>query len=92
MFTGAPLGIGILITGVVTLVYRTVGGLWADALTDFGRFVIQNVAALSMVIIALDQVGGAFLSRRPTPTAFEQLRAELRPDLTAPGPAAIALP
>ncbi|WP_194859067.1 AAA family ATPase [Streptomyces sp. SUK 48] len=34
----------------------------------------------------------AFLSRRPTPTAFEQLRAELRPDLTAPGPAAIALP
>ncbi|MFC7862645.1 chloramphenicol phosphotransferase CPT family protein [Streptomyces murinus] len=33
----------------------------------------------------------AFLPRRPTPTAFEQLRAKLRPDLTAPGPEAVRL-
>ncbi|UWW92684.1 AAA family ATPase [Streptomyces murinus] len=33
----------------------------------------------------------AFLPRRPTPTAFEQLRAKLRPDLTAPGPEAVGL-
>ncbi|MGM9332760.1 chloramphenicol phosphotransferase CPT family protein [Streptomyces murinus] len=32
-----------------------------------------------------------FLPRRPTPTAFEQLRAKLRPDLTAPGPEAVGL-
>ncbi|WP_206306448.1 chloramphenicol phosphotransferase CPT family protein [Streptomyces malaysiense] len=30
----------------------------------------------------------AFLPRRPTPTAFEQLRAKLRPDLTTPAPEA----
>ncbi|MGV9358067.1 sodium:solute symporter family protein [Streptomyces misionensis] len=58
VFTGVSLNIGILITGVVTLVYCTVGGLWADALTDFGQFVIQGVAALSMVIVTLDHVGG----------------------------------
>ncbi|MFJ8094872.1 sodium:solute symporter family protein [Streptomyces griseofuscus] len=58
VFTGVSLDIGILITGVVTLVYCTVGGLWADALTDFGQFIIQGVAALSMVIITLHHVGG----------------------------------
>ena len=33
----------------------------------------------------------AFLPRCPAPTAFEQLRAKLRPDLTAPGPEAVRL-
>jgi SSS family solute:Na+ symporter len=43
---------------VVTLLYCTVGGLWADALTDFGQFVIQGVAALSMIWVVLDRLGG----------------------------------
>jgi chloramphenicol 3-O phosphotransferase len=33
----------------------------------------------------------AFLPQRPTPTAFEQLRTTLRPDLAAPGKEAVAL-
>ncbi len=40
-FAGVPIVWGILITGAVTLVYITAGGLWADVLTDFGQFIIQ---------------------------------------------------
>ena len=49
---------GILITGAVTLVYCTVGGLWADALTDFGQFVIQAIAAIVMIVVVLGKLGG----------------------------------
>ncbi|MEU1351371.1 sodium:solute symporter family protein [Streptomyces sp. NPDC005776] len=57
VFTGMSMTAGILITGVVTLLYCTVGGLWADALTDFGQFVIQGFAALAMVWVVLDRLG-----------------------------------
>ncbi|MFB6778800.1 sodium:solute symporter family protein [Streptomyces sp. NPDC056352] len=57
VFTGMPMTTGILITGVVTLLYCTVGGLWADALTDFGQFVIQGIAALAMVWVVVDRLG-----------------------------------
>jgi Na+/proline symporter len=58
VFTGMSMAHGILLTGTVTLLYCTVGGLWADALTEFGQFVIQGVAALSMMGIVLDRLGG----------------------------------
>ncbi|NUS11471.1 MAG: Na+:solute symporter [Streptomyces sp.] len=58
VFTGMSMTRGILLTGVVTLLYCTVGGLWADALTDFGQFVIQGVAALAMIWVVLDRLGG----------------------------------
>ncbi|MER5479602.1 sodium:solute symporter family protein [Streptomyces sp. NPDC002734] len=58
VFTGLSLPVGILVTGLVTLVYCTVGGLWADALTDFGQFVIQGIAALTMLWVVIDQIGG----------------------------------
>lgn len=57
VFTGMSMTVGILITGVVTLLYCTVGGLWADALTDFGQFIIQGFAALAMVWVVLDRLG-----------------------------------
>ncbi|MEW9528633.1 sodium:solute symporter family protein [Microbispora sp. NPDC049125] len=57
-FTGLSLNQGILLTGVVTAVYCTVGGLWADALTDFGQFVIQLVAGLVMLGAVLAKLGG----------------------------------
>ncbi|MEU9093589.1 sodium:solute symporter family protein [Streptomyces sp. NPDC087901] len=57
VFTGMSMTAGILITGVVTLLYCTVGGLWADALTDFGQFIIQGFAALAMVWVVLDRLG-----------------------------------
>lgn len=60
VFAGVPLALGILIVGGVTLVYSTVGGLWADALTDFGQFVIQLVAGLAMFVITAAKVGTVF--------------------------------
>ncbi|GAA1016878.1 sodium-coupled permease [Acrocarpospora pleiomorpha] len=57
-FAGIPIGWGILITGVVTMVYITAGGLWADVLTDFGQFVIQGVAGIAMFLAVLSHLGG----------------------------------
>ncbi|WP_377269845.1 sodium:solute symporter family protein [Peterkaempfera sp. SMS 1(5)a] len=58
VFTGLSLNQGILITGAVTAVYCTVGGLWADALTDFGQFVIQLLAGVVMFVAVLGKIGG----------------------------------
>jgi Na+/proline symporter len=58
VFAGLDYNLGILITGAVTLVYCTIGGLWADALTDFGQFVIQGIAAIVMIVVVLGKLGG----------------------------------
>jgi SSS family solute:Na+ symporter len=58
VFTGVPLTIGILLTGGVTLAYSTIGGLWADALTDMGQFVIQFVAGIVMFLAVLAALDG----------------------------------
>ncbi|SDS67133.1 sodium:solute symporter family protein [Actinoplanes derwentensis] len=57
-FAGVPILWGILLTGAVTLVYITAGGLWADVLTDFGQFVIQGVAGIAMFVAFLAHLGG----------------------------------
>ncbi|MFD9893046.1 sodium:solute symporter family protein [Amycolatopsis sp. NPDC059027] len=58
VFAGVDYNLGILITGVVTLFYCTVGGLWADALTELGQFVIQAIAAIVMIVVVLGKLGG----------------------------------
>ncbi|SHL94652.1 sodium:solute symporter family protein [Actinacidiphila paucisporea] len=58
VFTGVTLTQGIVITGAITAVYCTVGGLWADALTELGQFAIQLVAGLAMLVAALNKIGG----------------------------------
>ncbi|SEN08659.1 sodium:solute symporter family protein [Actinacidiphila rubida] len=58
VFTGVTITQGIVITGAITAVYCTVGGLWADALTELGQFAIQLVAGLAMLIAALAKLGG----------------------------------
>lgn len=58
IFAGVSLPVGILLVGGVTLVYSTIGGLWADALTDFGQFVIQFVAAIALLIATMAKLGG----------------------------------
>ncbi|KAF4406231.1 MULTISPECIES: sodium:solute symporter family protein [Streptomyces] len=57
-FAGVPLTLGIIITGTVTMAYCTAGGLWADALTDFGQFIIQGLAAIVMIWAVLAELGG----------------------------------
>jgi Na+/proline symporter len=61
VFTGISLNQGILITGGITAIYCTIGGLWADALTELGQFVIQLLAGVAMfaaVAVRLDDHGG----------------------------------
>ncbi|SFS97737.1 sodium:solute symporter family protein [Saccharopolyspora flava] len=57
-FAGVPILVGILVTGGVTLLYCMAGGLWADALTDFGQFVIQGLAGIVMIWAVLSSLGG----------------------------------
>ncbi|WP_030450843.1 sodium:solute symporter family protein [Herbidospora cretacea] len=57
-FAGIPIFWGILVTGLVTMVYITAGGLWADVLTDFGQFVIQGVAGIAMFFAVLGHLDG----------------------------------
>ncbi|MER5443586.1 sodium:solute symporter family protein [Streptomyces sp. NPDC002790] len=57
VFTGVSLNQGILITGVITAVYCTIGGLWADALTELGQFIIQLLAGVSMFVAVVVELG-----------------------------------
>lgn len=58
VFAGVPMVWGVLVTGAVTLIYCTIGGIWADALTDTGQFLIQFVAAIVMFFAAIAALGG----------------------------------
>ncbi len=58
-FTGLPIWQGILLAGAVSMIYITIGGLWADLLTDFVQFLVQFFAG---VVIAFG-VAGALSER-----------------------------
>ncbi|MFE5684022.1 sodium:solute symporter family protein [Streptomyces sp. NPDC056512] len=57
VFTGISINQGILITGVITAVYCTIGGLWADALTELGQFIIQLIAGVAMFVAVVSKLG-----------------------------------
>ncbi|GAA3869239.1 sodium:solute symporter family protein [Streptomyces sedi] len=59
-FADIPLEVGIIFTGVATMAYMTVGGLWADVLTDMGQFVIQAVAGFAMLFAVMIELGADF--------------------------------
>ncbi|SHJ96290.1 sodium:solute symporter family protein [Pseudozobellia thermophila] len=56
--TGISFTYGILISGGVSLIYITIGGLWAVILTDLAQFVVQLVAGITMFVIVLSRFGG----------------------------------
>jgi Na+/proline symporter len=58
VFTGLTLLQGILITGAITALYCTVGGLWADAMTEMGQFIIQFVAGIAMLVAVMAKLDG----------------------------------
>lgn len=64
IFTGFPLVFGIVIAGTVSLIYITIGGLWADVWNDFAQFMVQLIAGFTMffmIIIKLDLgISGVF--------------------------------
>ncbi|MGK7393420.1 MAG: sodium:solute symporter family protein [Candidatus Cyclobacteriaceae bacterium M3_2C_046] len=57
-FTGTSLLFGILLAGGISIIYITIGGLWAVILTDFAQFIVQLVAGLLMFFLVLDRLGG----------------------------------
>lgn len=58
VFTGTSLVVGILLAGGISLIYITVGGLWADVWTDFAQFVVQILAGFVMFFVTIDILGG----------------------------------
>ncbi|MER5184619.1 sodium:solute symporter family protein [Streptomyces sp. NPDC002896] len=58
IYTGISITQGIFITGFITGIYCTVGGLWADALTEMGQFVIQFFAGIAMLVAVLVELDG----------------------------------
>lgn len=57
VFTGSSLTFGILLAGGISLLYITIGGLWADVWNDFAQFVIQLMAGLTMFVMILMKLG-----------------------------------
>ncbi len=57
-FTGLPLASGILLSGGISLLYVTVGGLWADLYTDFAQFLVQLLAGSVLFFTVTSHLGG----------------------------------
>lgn len=55
---GIPMATGILVSGLVTLIYVTFGGLWGVVLTDFIQFIVQVVGGIVMFVLVADKLGG----------------------------------
>ncbi|GAB2553829.1 sodium:solute symporter family protein [Gracilibacillus alcaliphilus] len=60
VFTGIPIVYGVIISGVVSLIYITIGGLWADIWTDLAQFIIQMAAGFVMFFVVLSRFGGGW--------------------------------
>lgn len=56
-FTGLPIEWGIITAGLVTLLYITIGGLWADVMNDLASFLIQFVVGIILFITVLSHLG-----------------------------------
>ncbi|NIA29028.1 MAG: Na+:solute symporter [Actinobacteria bacterium] len=57
VFTGTSTVVGIFLAGGVSLLYITVGGLWADVWNDFAQFLVQIVAGITMFVAVLIELG-----------------------------------
>ncbi|MCH7402001.1 Na+:solute symporter [Belliella kenyensis] len=57
VFSGTSITTGILLVGVVSLIYITIGGLWADVWNDFGQFIVQILAGITMFVMILFKLG-----------------------------------
>lgn len=57
-FTGLPVVAGILLSGGISLVYISLGGIWADVWNDLFQFTIQLVAGITMLVVVVISLGG----------------------------------
>ena len=72
-FTGIPIWIGIIVSGLTSLIYISIGGLVADIWTDFAQFVVQIAAGLALFFGVLIHLGDFGLSLG---TVFSALPAD----------------
>lgn len=71
--TGLPLQSSILLLGAISILYVTVGGLWAVVVTDVLQFVILTAAVLIVVPLSFDKVGGVASFVEQVPDGFFNL-------------------
>jgi len=57
-FTGLPIVAGILLAGGISLIYISLGGIWADVWNDLFQFSIQLVAGITMLVVVVIELGG----------------------------------
>src|SRR4030042_595410 len=57
-FTGMPVAAGIVLAGGISMIYVSLGGLWADVINDFLQFIIQVAGGIIMLIIVVKKLGG----------------------------------
>lgn len=57
-FTGLPVATGIWLSGGVSLLYITLGGIWADLYNDLAQFVVQVVAGSVLFAAVTARLGG----------------------------------
>jgi SSS family solute:Na+ symporter len=55
---GIPLLTGILISGGVSLIYVTFGGLWGVIITDLLQFIVQILGGIVMFVLVINKLGG----------------------------------
>lgn len=71
--TGFPLSYCILVLGGLSIIYVTVGGLWAVVITDVLQFIILTVAVIIVVPLAFMKVGGVNELFNSAPDTFFKL-------------------
>ncbi|MDQ6815458.1 MAG: Na+:solute symporter [Bacteroidota bacterium] len=55
---GISMTTGILVSGVVTIIYVTFGGLWGVIVTDFIQFLVQVLGGVVMFVLVVNRLGG----------------------------------
>ena len=56
--TGLSLETGILIGGMIVVIYTTAGGMWAVALTDFVQLGVIIIGLIILLIVVISDLGG----------------------------------
>ena len=70
--TGIPLETGIILGGMIVIIYTAAGGMWAVALTDFVQLGIIIIGLIILVIAVTSDLGGLAAAWRSVPE--EKLR------------------
>lgn len=56
-FTGIPIWVGVVVSGIISLIYIAIGGILADLWTDFVQFMVQIAAGLALFIGVIMHLG-----------------------------------